>query len=290
MLRAQPGHGEGLLPPQGAGGWSGWSRWVSPYHEGAVRRGPRDAAGRRRHGVGGGREEADRSQVKARDEVRLQLRARGERSSVLLSGRPPQSSRQPRRRAGPSPTHAHGGHVVLVGFPHFLHDLLLCFAAVLDGALHRDGPFGVVQSQVLQADGKASVSPQTLPCPTSVTPGPPALLMGVTGAPGTRGAAATGYWDCLGCQGHRVPLSPGTGTAWSQSEWGPASWLALGSPLCLHPKPWLNSKTPVLATKSAGPELCSPEGMGRGHHKDREGTPKGWGGDTKGMGREIQKT
>lgn len=61
----------------------------------------------------------------------------------------------PGRAAVPEPscTHAHGCYIVLVGFPHFLHDLLLCFAAVLDGAFHCDRPFRVVQSQVLQSDG-----------------------------------------------------------------------------------------------------------------------------------------
>lgn len=47
-------------------------------------------------------------------------------------------------------THVHGGHVVIVGLAHFLHDLLLGQTAGLDRALHRDGPLRVVQGQVLQ--------------------------------------------------------------------------------------------------------------------------------------------
>lgn len=49
-----------------------------------------------------------------------------------------------------SDTHAHGSHVILIGFPHFLHDLLLGPAAVLDGALHSDGPLGVIEGEILQ--------------------------------------------------------------------------------------------------------------------------------------------
>lgn len=58
------------------------------YHEGAVRRGSRDTARRRRYCIGGGREEANSSQVKARDEVRLQLRVRGDKCSLLLPRNP----------------------------------------------------------------------------------------------------------------------------------------------------------------------------------------------------------
>lgn len=95
--------------------------------------------------------------------MRLELRGRGEKRSLLVPGHPLRAHRRggragtlPGRAAVPklSRTHAHGCDIVLVGFSHFLHDLLLCFAAVLDGALHCDRSFRVVQGQVLQADGK----------------------------------------------------------------------------------------------------------------------------------------
>lgn len=90
-------------------------------------------------------------------------------------------------------------------------------------------------------------------------------------------------WVLLGCQVHGVPLPPCTGTAWSQSEQGPVSGLALGSPLCLHPKTWFKSKTPALAIKPASPELCSPEGMESGHQRDREGNTENY----KDLSREL---
>lgn len=80
---------------------------------------------------------------------------------LLLPGHPPAALPSAGTRGRTNPTHTHGSHVVLVGFPHFLHDLLLGFAAVLNGALHCDGPLGVVQSQVLQADEKATISAET---------------------------------------------------------------------------------------------------------------------------------
>lgn len=95
--------------------------------------------------------------------MRLQLRGRGEKRSLLVPGHPlrahwrgGRAGTLPGRAAVPKPsrTHAHGCNIVLIGFSHFLHDLLLCFAAVLDRALHCDRSFGVVQGQVLQADGK----------------------------------------------------------------------------------------------------------------------------------------
>ena len=48
-------------------------------------------------------------------------------------------------------TYVHGGAVVLVRLPDLLHHLLLGAGAGFDGALHRDGPLGVVQGQILQA-------------------------------------------------------------------------------------------------------------------------------------------
>lgn len=61
-------------------------------------------------------------------------------------------------RQGPG-THAHGSHVILIGLPNFLHDLLLSPAAVLDGALHSDGPLGVIEGEVLQPAGRAKQRP-----------------------------------------------------------------------------------------------------------------------------------
>lgn len=46
-------------------------------------------------------------------------------------------------------THTHGSHVILIGLPNFLHDLLLSSATVLNGPLHGDGPFRVIESEVL---------------------------------------------------------------------------------------------------------------------------------------------
>lgn len=142
-----------------------------------------------------------------------------------------------RAPASPEPTHAHGGHVVLVGFPHFLHDLLLGAAAVLDGALHRDGPLGVVQGQVLQA-GEKQVSA--------------AILCSFPS----------------GQQAGTVTMSPVRAGTTSQFE--------LGCPLSLHPKKQdLRVKPQSQASKQP---VLSPAGLGGG-------TPKGWGGDAKTMGR-----
>lgn len=51
-------------------------------------------------------------------------------------------------------THTHGSHIILIGLPNFLHDLLLSPAAVLNGPLHSDGPLGVVEGKVLQPGGE----------------------------------------------------------------------------------------------------------------------------------------
>lgn len=54
-------------------------------------------------------------------------------------------------------THTHGGHVVLVGLPNLLHDLLLGPAAVLDGPLHGDSPLRIIEGEVLQPGGTAGL-------------------------------------------------------------------------------------------------------------------------------------
>lgn len=52
-------------------------------------------------------------------------------------------------------THTHGGHIILVSLSNFLHDLLLSPAAILDGSLHGDGPFRVVEREILEPAKRA---------------------------------------------------------------------------------------------------------------------------------------
>lgn len=58
-------------------------------------------------------------------------------------------------------THAHGGHVILISLSDFLHDLLLGPTAVLNGALHSDGPFRVIERELLEP-GKRSGQSQAV--------------------------------------------------------------------------------------------------------------------------------
>lgn len=53
-------------------------------------------------------------------------------------------------------TYVHSSHVAFISFPDLLHHLLLGSPAGFDGALHRDGPLWVVQSQVLQPGHKGA--------------------------------------------------------------------------------------------------------------------------------------
>lgn len=66
-------------------------------------------------------------------------------------------------------THTHGSHIILIGLPNFLHDLLLSPAAVLDGPLHGDGPLRVIECEVLQPAGTAE---QHHPSTHKTGPGP----------------------------------------------------------------------------------------------------------------------
>lgn len=53
-------------------------------------------------------------------------------------------------------THIHGGHVIVIGLTHFLHDLRLGQTTCLDGSLHCDGPLWVVHGQVLESADRSS--------------------------------------------------------------------------------------------------------------------------------------
>lgn len=113
------------------------------------------------HPWGAAGEQTQSVEVESWDQVGLQLQGVGGNNEFK---RDPRSSwsgyelvssgvEENRRTSAAELAHVHGGHVALVRLPDLLHHFLLGQSAGLDGALHRDGPLRVVQSQVLQAGG-----------------------------------------------------------------------------------------------------------------------------------------